>query len=422
VTRWVVVAPLSFAVVSVSCGEPMVARNPYPEGLDTLALESAAVLIETSDWSSGDSTDLVALDVGRDGTLVVGDGLGRVWVRREGPGRVARLLVSLPWVDDRAPVIGGVAALADGRIAVRNASAGEVTVHGEDGGVQASWPVSPGRPPHGREALLAAEDGTLLVGMRPPLHPDSPPVGFPRPVFARRGVDGTVLDTLWVGAEVTEECPILSEGHFRAGWYEDIRERYLPKPLWAVGVDGTLVRGCPASYAFQVERPDGSVLAVSRGYRPYAVSERERSDFARLWRAQMNNSGVHDSWSWSEAALPGVRPAYQRFLVADDGRFWVWPARPTRQQLAPADWPVAGLPYILWTEASEGAFDVFSAEGRLLGHVRLPERLPYTGYPSTPDPVIRGDTLWAVTVGEAGQAVERFHITWGSETREPPGP
>jgi hypothetical protein len=254
---------------------------------------------------------------------------------------------------------------------------------------------------------------TLLLGIRPELLPGSPEVPFPRPVFVRVTASGETVDTLWVGPSVTVGCPTLSEGHFRAGWYEDIRARYLPKPVWAAGVDGTLVYGCPATYELTVRRPGGSELVFSRSWRPHAVSGKERADFIQLWTVQMNASGVHESWEWRGPSLPETKPAYQRILVSSEGRIWVWPARPSTQEHAPADWPLAGLPAVLWTDATTGAFDVFDREGRLLGHVRLPARLPYSGQPATPDPVIRGDTVWAVTRSETGgYGVERFLVPW----------
>jgi hypothetical protein len=224
---------------------------------------------------------------------------------------------------------------------------------------------------------------------------------------------GETLDTLWIGGDVVQECPVLSEGHFRAGWFEDLRGRYVPKPVWGVGPDGSLVYGCPARYEFYVHRPDDMILTVSRSWRPHAVSGRERSDFVALWTVQMNNSGVYDRWEWPNPSLPETKPAYQRILPASGGRIWIWPAQPSKQEPAPADWPVAGLPSILWTENTSGVFDVFEADGRLRGHVRLPPTSPYSGYPNTPDPLIRGDTVWAVTVSDSTRyAVERFHVAW----------
>jgi hypothetical protein len=351
----------------------------------------------------------LALDVSPTGVLAAADESGLVTVLSQDRRSTFRIAD----VDGQSPVVSGIGVLPDGRIAVREATLGRVSVHRPDGAETASWEVSRSRPPHGRDALLVADDGTLFLGTRPELSPRSPPVPFPRPVYVRTTDTGEVLDTLWVGADVVTECPTLSEGHFRAGWFEDFRGRYIPKPHWAVSPDGTLAYGCPARYEFQIARADGSAMTVSRSWRPRAASARERGDFVALWTVQMNNSGVYERWEWPNPSLPETRPAYQRFLLGGDGRIWVWPAQASRQDPAPADWPVAGLPSIIWSEATSGIFDVFEVDGRLLGHVRLPERLPYSGYPNTPDPVIRGDTVWAVVVDESGVfGVERFRVDW----------
>jgi hypothetical protein len=391
--------------VAAGCRDPRAARNPFPEGRDTVGLRPLGAVTR-----HGDTTRILAFDVSPVGVVAVASESGVVSIHDSSGVSYVRIAGA----QGQAPAVSGVGVLADGRVAVRESTSGRVSVHRTDGQEEASWTVSPGRPPHGREALLVEADGTLLFGIRPELGPDAPPVSFPRPVFVRTTVSGEVLDTTWVGPEVTTECPTLSEGHFRAGWFEDIRVRYVPKALWAAGPDGTFVFGCPARYEFTVRRPGASDRTVSRSWRPHAVSGRERSDFMALWTVQMNASGARQGWQWRGPPLPETRPAYQRILVADGGRVWVWPAQPSHQEPAPPDWPVAGLPAVLWTEATTGAFDVFGADGRLLGHVRLPSNLPYAPQPNTADPVIRGDTIWAVTVDESrSYAVERFLVAWG---------
>lgn len=390
------------------CADSRATRNPYPEGRDTVDLRAVGVVAARAD-SLADTVRILAFDVSPSGEVAVAHADGVVEVRRATHFSSFRVTGG----EGQLPIVSGIGVLADGRIAIREASSGRVSIHRPDGGEDASWPTSPGRPPHGWDALLVSEDGTLFVGLRPALTPGAPPVPFPRPVYERLTPTGQVLDTLWVGQEVTRECPDLSEGHFRAGWFEDIRSRYLPKPLWAVGRSGTLVVGCPARYEFTVRGPGTRDLVVSRSWRPHAVSGRERTGFVHLWTVQMTASGVHEEWEWRGPALPETRPAYQRILPAEGGRLWVWPAQPAHQEPAPPDWPLAGLPAILWTEATTGAFDVFETDGSLLGHVRLPSNIPYSGQPNTPDPVIRGDTLWAVTSDENGaQRVERFLVPW----------
>jgi hypothetical protein len=397
--------------ITLGCANERTVSNPFPEGRDTVLLEPAGTVLHGERAEVGPPVAFVALDVSRAGILVAADALGRVTLMSPNEPHPRRF--ELPHVDGQPPLLTGVGVLPDGRVVVREARRGRVSIHDHQGSEVRAWAVGGGRPPHGRDALLVADDGTLLLGIGPDFSRSTPRLGYPRAVYQRVRIDGTVLDTLWIDDGVAAECPTPSEERFRAGWFEDLRSRHVPKPLWGIGRDGTLAYGCPARYAFTVRSPGGRRIEVSRSWRPLAVSAQERKDFVALWTTQMNASGARPGWNWHDANLPEVRPAFQRLLMADDGRVWVWPARPTVQNPAPPDWPLAGLPSVIWSAASTGAFDVFEADGRLRGHVRLPERLPYTSLPDTPDPVIRGDTLWAVTVADDGvSAVERFRVRW----------
>jgi len=400
--------------LSSACGDPSPrVMNPYPEGRDTVELEALEVVHSGRSRSAeeGGSVEIVAFDISPDGVLAAADAEGLVTVRHVGEDPM--WTVRVEGVVEGSPQISAVAVLEGGAVAVREAREGHVRVLGEGGRELAAWRVTPGRTTHGRDALLAIQGGELMVGLRPELTPEDPPIRFPRPVYERVSAFGEPRDTLWVGSGVTRRCAARSESRFRAGWFEDIRVRYVPKPQWGVGRDGSFVYGCPAEYSFVVERPDGGRLEVSRSWRPHAVTEQEREAFVRLWTVQMNVSGMHEEWSWpDDASLPPLKPAYGRILVADGGRIWVWPAQASEPVTSPPDWPLAGLPRFIWAEADEGAFDVFDEGGALVGHVRLPGRIPFTPYPDTPDPVIRGDTVWAVSVSQDVYAIERLRVLW----------
>jgi len=73
--------------------------------------------------------------------------------------------------------------------------------------------------------------------------------------------------------------------------------------------------------------------------------------------------------------FPTVKPALETFFVDDGGRVWVLPVT------APDD--------------DDRVLDVFDAAGRYLGRVVLPFRLD-----TYAPPIIRGDTMYAVTRGE----------------------
>jgi hypothetical protein len=62
-----------------------------------------------------------------------------------------------------------------------------------------------------------------------------------------------------------------------------------------------------------------------------------------------------------------------------------------------------------------GVFDVFELDGRFLGSVALPPELPYRPFPGSDDPIIRGDTIWAVTQDSLDiQYLSRFLVRWRS--------
>jgi hypothetical protein len=111
--------------------------------------------------------------------------------------------------------------------------------------------------------------------------------------------------------------------------------------------------------------------------------------------------------------LPDVRPYYARLIAAGDDRIWVWPNQ------APEEWTPSrevqrgsGVATALRIGES-GAFEVFRRDGRWVGTVALPENVRYSGYPTTPSVVIRGDTLWAVTLSLYDvQTLGRYRVDW----------
>lgn len=78
---------------------------------------------------------------------------------------------------------------------------------------------------------------------------------------------------------------------------------------------------------------------------------------------------------------------------------------PTAPPGSPADW---------WADGKGGAFDVFEADVTYLGSVQQPENMPYAGFPGTIDPIIRGDTVWAITEKENEvQTLSKLVVTPG---------
>lgn len=175
-------------------------------------------------------------------------------------------------------------------------------------------------------------------------------------------------------------------------------EPFLPMLKWARGHDGTLAFGCPANYKFEVRRPGGSVIRVSRTWEPPRNSRDEQVFF---------------SGTPNRGPIPDTKPAYHRIWVTDDGRIWVWPGRPgvsiRRPEYAEHGWPTTIWDYY---SATDG-FDVFEQSGRWLGHVETPANWWASPLPGHQDPLIRGDTVWAVTSDEWGaHYLKKFVVDW----------
>jgi hypothetical protein len=255
---------------------------------------------------------------------------------------------------------------------------------------------------HGEDALFEDDDGEIWVGVTPPY--GGPGImDFPRPTFVRMRPDGGFADTVWVPEAIKQSCPLLSERAFWSGFFEDRREPFMAKAKWAVGPDGSFALGCPTDYAFELRRPDGTVLRIGRDWTPVRMPSAER-DF---W---LNETPDMTS---PFPSLPPERPAYARIILPGDGRVWVWPEQPSEEiPLSDEVKQQFGIERA-WGIGSKGAFDMFDYEGRWLGSVQLPESLPYTGYPITAALRIRCDTVWGVTEDSLGvQFVSRMEVEW----------
>lgn len=367
----------------------------------------------------------------------------------------------------RGPVTG-LAAAADGAVLVRHPG-GIHRLDGDGTGLE-PWPAVPGRSVPGGDGLVVDRGGAVWAALHPTLPDDGSVVSFPRAVYGRLDDAGRIAERLEVPERLTARCPTLSESHFASGFWEDLRVRYAPKVKWALDPTGGVVFGCPATYRFErhpipSRQRSGAAAEGSAAWTVDATSDRipvdpqELWSFTTLWTVMKNNPGddlgeegplwpppaappgplpdpgpppTDDAvgavaggderpvWTWENPLFPPERPAYHRILVGRRGRTWIWPAQPPRALPAPDTWPLAGLPSTLYAEPGTGAFDVWGPDGTFVGHVRLPAEIRYTGFPDTPDPLIVGDTVWAVrrgrngagTSGGAGLSVARYRVVW----------
>lgn len=384
------------AVVRTSLGDTTVVENGIPLIPDTATLEP----VRTYGRASGSveetffrATTPVADPAGR---VVVSDqdrGVKRFgadgdflsWVAHTGPG------------PDEVDYVTGLAVGPEGSVAVWDFGEQRVELFRPEGGLIRSVPVGTG-PRYGEDAIRFHEDGSLWIAFHPGFGPEGY-VRFPRPVYVRIDESGAFTDTIFAPARFLEDCPALSRLDHSIGFWEDQREPWVPKIEWALGPDGTKAFGCPASYQFDVVRPDGSVLRISRPWEPIPTTDDEKAQLA--------------TYSHPPPTLPDTRPAYARIILPGDGRIWVWPNQPPELVPVPEEFAYATDRSHTYQIAERGAFDVFDRDGRWVGSVRLPEELHYSGFPTEPPVFIRGDTIWGVTVDQLDiEYVTRYRVVW----------
>ena len=396
-------------------GDTTFVRNLAPVFADTAHLTEVSTIgllegpeeytfAHINSFTVGAGSDVFIGEVG--GPLRQYDSTGefvrQVGRQGEGPGEVRYVV--------------GLAVLPSGTLVARDLGNGRFSLYDPDGEFTSQWTNSDGQPGYGRDAVTVDSSGAIYIGINPRLSPDDTPLAFPRPIYAKLAATGQVLDTLFAHERFTESCNVHSRRWFRRGWFEDVRVLYQPKVKWSITPVGSLVVGCPADYAFDIIEPSGSVLRVSRDWVPIRVSAEELDSFRDGITISSNQSGYFDAWDWRGPDMPGVKPAYQRFIPAEDGRIWVWPGQASEMIETPEPARLAGFPNHAWQDPMTGAFDVFEADGRFVGSVKLPKNLPYSFSPATPDPHIRGDTLWAVTVDSMDvQYLTRFEVRWPSK-------
>jgi hypothetical protein len=399
--RWKTKVSVAFValVLLISCG-----RDGPNRAVAGVAVDTATLVLE---WAGARVAGAGLLAVGADGHVFVSDSTGAIHAL-SAHGEYVNTLEVLP--EDLRRQVTGLAVTPAG-VAFRDGLSGVVHLVDETGAALDEWRVSPGTVPWGAQALASAEGGRLWAGVT--VGPGSHSASGGRPVYVSLERRGSLGDTLRLPPSLHEGC-LEPDPRFASGWFEDFRVRYLPMVRWALSRDGTLVAGCPAAYTLHTAvGTDHPLELVRAGVRPVGVSEQERSDFEKTWTAFMTVESSAEPWAWTGHHLGETKPAYQELLPTLDGALWVWPAQPSRWVEANPTWPFAGLPAVVWLEGTSGAFDVFDARGTLRGHVRLPDDLPHSPFPDTPNLVVRGDSVWGVSIqADGSELVSKWTVDW----------
>jgi hypothetical protein len=280
---------------------------------------------------------------------------------------------------------GGVAVTSNGDILVVEASL-QIEVFGADGAPKTTRNAGGNTSIYGLETLLLGADDVPWVRA---IDSETRRLGW-----ARIGADGSAGEPLFP-PETGWESPCLTYmENGREDQYCNIP--FQPRAVGELTAEGAWAVGTTDNYAFQVHKPDGSILRVQRYWTPVAVSAAEADYHKRRTTAYIREDDP--SWNWNGPEIPDHKPAYLQLLPARDGRLWVLREGPSRESTDCLDEePECWVPEGYW-------LDAFGPDGRFLGSVTLDRRPSYR-------PFIADTTIVAIVTDDAGTImVKRYRL------------
>lgn len=310
-----------------------------------------------------------AMAVGADGTMYVYDGAMTALRAYDARGRHVRAFGREGSGPGEFRTVLGLAALADGRLLVRDAA--RIVVYAATGEPIDSWPVRGGIMLPGRQMLVADTAGGAFTVV--PLAAEMRGgTLITRQAHVRLDGSGHVLDTLY-HPEWPDLPPPLAPFSVRG--------------ITALHPHGGVVAARSDAYTIELRHRNGRVLRVERARQPavdvHPEELAERQAF--LDELARRNPDVE------RIVVPTRKPLLRQLHVAADGRLWV---QPHVAAVAPESQP-DGAPSPLdrpnrWLEPE--VWDVFDPGGAFLGRLTPPSGATLH--------VMRGEHAWGTILDE----------------------
>lgn len=264
----------------------------------------------------------------------------------------------------------GLAVRSDGRVVMRDPRNGRLNVYEPDGTPSDHWPVASGLFTSNAMVLDSRDHIYLKILLGRPERNKPWPIGL-----LHYDATGELVDTI--------PPPAI------AGEPTDAGGTFLPSKVWALSPQGAVVVGTNDKYAFELRRPDGTVVRIERTVERVSLEPGERaeheavSEWTRRNRAQFRTADI--------PPVPATKPFYRGLYPGERGRVWVrryTTAEKTKASAAEPD--PSQRPALTWREPT--VYDVFESDGTYLGEVHVPARMSLQ--------VFRGDTVWGTRLGE----------------------
>jgi hypothetical protein len=300
---------------------------------------------------------------------------------------------------------GGLAVLPDGRVLLRDPGNTRISVYSPDGEYIDSWRIrgsfNTSRPLY----VDTAGNSYTLILLDAQANVTDWTFGL-----VRYGPDGAPSDTIPAPRydyEPPELVASYSEGDNTSTSVSNVP--FTPSVVWTYSPLGYMVSGVSTRYGIDLYLAPDRVLRIERAdWNPVPVLDDERAERERIMTANMRQT--EPGWRWHGDPIPSTKPPWADIFVGVRGRIWVLlhqEAYQIESDEEPEERP-GEIPTQTWVEPV--AFDVFAPDGRYLGMVRAPK-----GFSWRPQPVFRGDTVWATVRDELEVPyVVRFHVQHSS--------
>ena len=290
-----------------------------------------------------------------------------------------------------------MAVLPDGRILVRDPANSRISVFSPEGESLEQWPLSGGFNTNERFYVDTAGRSHATALLSRGAAPWDWEFGL-----VRYSPNGEILDTLVAPVFEYERAQLTAS---REGSRSVRSVPFTARTDWSYSPLGYMVGGVSTDYRIDLYKDDG-VLRIERDWTPVPVTEEEADEQRR--RITQSLQRQYGGWRWNGPSVPDAKAPFKEIFVSDEGNIWV--------SLATAGVPRMSVAEAREEEQASGrlplrfeeppAFDVFAPDGRFLGHVSVPR-----SFRIEPEPIVRGDYVWAVARDEFDVAsVMRFRI------------
>jgi hypothetical protein len=293
---------------------------------------------------------------------------------------------------------GAIAVLRDDRLIVRDPENGRVSLYSAEGEYLEQLRYPGGFNTSRRLYTDTAGYAYSMVLLNYGTAPWDWIFGLAR-IDPAQGILDTVAAPIW-----DYEPPQITAS--REGSSSSDNVPFSPEASWSFSPLGYMIGGVSTDYRIDLYRMNEPVLRIERAWTPIAVKSEEAAEQRRERTANMQRQ--YSGWKWNGPAVPDTKPPFTGLFASAEGNIWVQLSQEGYATIteaeARAEEQRTNRPQVRFTEPA--AYDVFSPDGTYLGHVQAPR-----SFRTRPEPVVRGDFVWAVTRDELDVArLARFRL------------